>query len=265
MNQILDRIVESKKREVRCKKQERPLSELLSVIQGLPAPRLFFEDLIHEKAVAIIAEIKRASPSAGILRQDFDPVSIAKTYKKNGARAISILTEEKYFNGKLSYLNQVRKEVNLPLLRKDFVLDPYQVVEARAAGADAVLLILSILSKEQGFELVVTTREFKLDLLVEVHTAEELQRALSYGCRVIGINNRNLTTFEVDLNTTERLFSAIPKEVVVISESGIKQKQDVEKLGQLGVDAVLIGETLMRQKDVGAALRQFSGVPKWSR
>lgn len=265
MVSILAEIIKNKKREVKRKKKEIPISELLFMIQSLPLPCSFTKGLNHDNTVAIIAEIKKSSPSAGILRQHFNPVSIAKSYEKNGARAISILTEENFFGGNLKILNKVREEIKLPLLRKDFIIDPYQVIESRANGADAVLLILGILSETQCAELVVATRELKLNLLVEVHTAKELERALNYGFSLIGINNRNLNTFEVNLNTTEKLVSVVPKDVILVSESGIKNKKDIEKLGQLGVDAVLIGETIMRQDDVGAAVKQFVGVPKWSR
>jgi indole-3-glycerol phosphate synthase len=262
---ILDKIIRNKKEEVTRNKNELPISELLTRIQSLPTPVSLSNGLNHENRVAIMAEIKQASPSVGILRKDFDPVSIAKSYEKCGAGALSILTDVNFFKGKLEYLTQVRPQVKLPLLRKDFIIDPYQVVEARAFCADAILLILGLLSKMQCGEIAVATREFKLDLLVEVHTADELERALGYGFSLIGINNRNLNTFEVDLKTTEKLLAAVPKDVLVVSESGIKKKEDIEWLGQLGVDAVLIGEAFMRQADVGAALKQFVGVPKWSR
>ncbi len=262
---ILDTIIENKKEEVHRQKKAVPVTRLIDLSQNLPAPRSFCNCLDAQTTVAIIAEIKRASPSAGLLRADFDPVFIAQSYEKNGASALSILTDERFFKGKLEYINHVRQHVEIPILRKDFIIDPYQVVEARAFGADVILLIMGALSKAQCLELVATAHELNLGTLVEVHCREELNTALSCDFRVIGINNRNLRTLEVDLNTTERLLAHIPGQVKVVSESGIKNKKEIERLGQLGVDAVLIGESLMRQSDIGAALKQFVGVPKWSR
>ncbi|MFQ5822977.1 MAG: indole-3-glycerol phosphate synthase TrpC [bacterium] len=265
MNSVLEKIIKNKKREVKQRKKEVPIARLFELIQNLPTHDYFSKGLYDSGTVEIIAEIKKSSPSAGLLRQNFDPISIAKSYEINGAWAISILTDEKFFKGNLKCLYQVRQVVKLPLLRKDFIIDPYQAIEARAYGADAILLILRILSKMQCIELEMATREINLDILVEVHTIEELERALSYGFSFIGINNRNLNTFEVNFKTTEKLLAALPKDVIVVSESGIKKKEDIQRLGQIGVDAVLIGEAFMRQADIGAALKQFVGVPKWSR
>lgn len=265
MVDLLSKIIDNKKVEVRRRKKEIPASTLFGVIETLNAPKGFSAVLKGHPQVALIAEIKKSSPSAGLLRRDFDPAAIAKCYESNGAKAVSVLTDEHFFHGQLEHLAQVREEINLPLLRKDFMIEPYQVIEARASGADAILLISCVLSESQCLELAAAARELKLDLLVEVHTPEALARALSNGFRLIGINNRNLQTFQVDLATTERLMLLIPKDVTVVSESGIKDRNDVERLGEMGVDAVLVGERLMRQADVGVAVREVVGVRKWLR
>ncbi|NIR51931.1 indole-3-glycerol phosphate synthase TrpC [candidate division KSB1 bacterium] len=265
MASILDKIVEHKKQELKKLKRETPVSKLFARVQTLPAPKPFSSALKTQSTVAIIAEVKKASPSAGCLREDFDPVAIATGYEKNGASAVSVLTDERFFEGSLVHLQRIREQVQLPILRKDFMLDPYQIVEARAYGADTILLILGMLSDRQCSELVAAAREFKLDILAEVHTAADLERTLATGLTCIGINNRNLKTSEVDLNTTTSLIGGIPKEVTVVSESGIKHRNDIERVAQSGVDAVLVGETLMRQPDVGLAVRQFLGAQKWSR
>ncbi len=265
MDNILDNIVKNKKAEITRSKKAVRVTELFKLIKNSPPPRAFAERLPDKTSVSIIAEIKKSSPSAGIIRQNFDPVSIAKRYEENGACAISVLTDEKYFNGHIDYLNLVRKKVQLPLLRKDFIIDPYQVIQSRSFGADAILLIIGLLSRLQCDEIVHTANEYQLDCLGEVHTAEELEIALKYGFKLIGINNRNLKTFNVDIKTTELLIASIPDNVIVVSESGIKNKENIQRLGKVGVDAVLIGEALMRQPDEGAALKNLMGVSKWSR
>lgn len=196
--------------------------------------------------LAVIGEIKKASPSAGLIAEAFDPVGIAKNYEGTGAAAISVLTDEKFFQGSLSYLAEVRSAVSLPLLRKDFMIDEIQIAEAAANGADAVLLIVAALEQKQLIDLASAATKFQLDALVEVHTLEEMDRALDAGAKIIGINNRDLTTFEVDLGVTESLSEQVPNDVVLVSESGIKSADDVARLKTCGVDAILVGEALMR-------------------
>ena len=196
--------------------------------------------------LAAIGEIKKASPSAGVIAESFDPVAIARDYASGGAAAISVLTDETFFQGNLKDLENVRTSVSLPVLRKDFILDEIQIAQARAAGADAVLLIVAALEDKQLRALLTAALKYQLDALVEVHTFEELVRALDAGVEVIGINNRDLTTFEIDLSVTEKLSEEVPNELVLVSESGIKSSADVERIKACGVDAILVGEALMR-------------------
>lgn len=211
----------------------------------------------EEGKLALIAEIKKASPSAGVIVESFDPVAIAKNYARAGVDAISILTDERFFQGHLDYLNAVRAVVPQPLLRKDFILDPLQIMEAAAAGADAILLIVAALSDDELRTLLETAGLYQLDALVEVHTLAELDRALETDARLIGINNRNLATFEVDLAITEQLSEQVPNEIVLVSESGIRTAEDLARIKACGVDAVLIGEALMRGQ--GALLQRNGG------
>ena len=194
----------------------------------------------------MIAEVKKASPSAGVIAEAFDPIEIAKNYERSGANAISVLTDTKFFQGKLQDLADVRRAVSVPLLRKDFILDEIQITESAANGADAILLIVAALKQEQFVDLLSATATYELDALVEVHTRQELSRALDAGAKIIGINNRNLATFDVDLAVTEELCREVPDEIVLVSESGIKTTQDVGRMKACGVDAVLVGEALMR-------------------
>ena len=204
---------------------------------------------------AIIAEIKKASPSAGVIARSFDPMAIGENYERAGADAISVLTDRQFFQGDLAYLNQVRGTVSLPLLRKDFILDEVQIAEATAAGADAILLVAAALGQNELVNLTNATRKYRLDALVEVHTMAELDRALAAGARLIGINNRDLATFEVDLAVTEKLSEQVPDDVLLVSESGIKTAADVARLRACGVDAILVGEALMRGETSIAELR----------
>ena len=196
--------------------------------------------------LAVIAEIKQASPSAGVITQSFNPVEIAKNYERAGANAISVLTDRKFFQGELKYLADVRAAVSLPLLRKDFIWDRTQIAESAANGADAILLIVTALTQDQLVRLLKTTNEYHLHALVEVHSGDELHRALEAGAQIIGINNRNLATFEVDLEVTEKLCREVPDQIILVSESGIKTPRDVARLKACGVDAILVGEALMR-------------------
>ncbi|HEY2140209.1 MAG TPA: indole-3-glycerol phosphate synthase TrpC [Chthoniobacterales bacterium] len=199
-----------------------------------------------EGQLALIAEVKKASPSAGVIVESFNPVTIAKNYARAGVEAISVLTDEQFFQGHLSYLGKIRDVVRQPLLRKDFILDPLQIMEGAAAGADAILLIVAALTQDQLNFLLETAATYQLDALVEVHSLAELDRALDTSAQLIGINNRNLATFEVDLGVTESLSEEVPEEIVLVSESGIKTAEDLARIKACGVDAVLIGEALMR-------------------
>jgi len=217
--------------------------------------RSFQRALRREDRMALIAEIKRASPSAGVIRQDFQPTLLARGYERGGADALSVLTDSRFFQGELKYLLQARSATSLPCLRKDFIIHEYQIWEARLAEADAVLLIVAALKREELVRFMDIAHEAELDVLMEVHDEEELKVALDVGAPVIGINNRNLQTFKTDLTTTEKLASKIPKEVTLVSESGITTAEDVKRMKACGAHAVLVGESLMRQPDVENAAR----------
>jgi indole-3-glycerol phosphate synthase len=207
----------------------------------------------------IVAEVKRSSPSQGVIRDDFDPVAIARDFSANGASALSVLTEEKFFHGNLAFLEAIKETVAPPLLRKDFTLDPYHLIEARAFGADAALLIVALLDAQTLNELLAHARELSLDALVEVHTEGELETALKAGARLIGINNRNLKTFEVKLETAERLLPLVPPGVAVVCESGFHHRRDLDRIEALGAHAFLVGEALMRAPEPGKKLRELLG------
>ena len=253
---MLDKIVADKKEELKQRKKAVPVSELESRI-AQRAGTLDFANALKEEGVSIIAEVKRASPSRGVLRHDFSPVALARTYADNGAAAISVLTESKYFQGNLDHLSEIREEVKIPLLRKDFIFDPYQVYESRAYGADALLLIVAILEQEQLDELSTLSHELGLSCLVEVHNESEVDRALRSGARIIGINNRDLKTFQVDIGTTQRLRALIPEDRIVVSESGISSRRDIDNLKRWGVNAALVGEALITAGDIAAKMREL--------
>jgi indole-3-glycerol phosphate synthase len=212
--------------------------------------------------VTLLAEIKRRSPSAGEIRPDVDPVEVARAYRAGGAAALSVLTDEEFFGGRLDDLRQVRAAVDLPVLRKDFVLDPVQVWEARAAGADAILLIVRILDEARLRELYGVATALGMGVLVEVHDARELELALAMGARLIGVNNRDLDTFRTDLSLSFELAQRVPGEITLVAESGIRSSEEVRRLGDAGVDAVLVGESLMRQEDLGSAAAALVGHPR---
>lgn len=256
---ILDRIVAAKAEEVARRKDRVPLGELEERARQAPPVRPFAGALRGER-VAVIAEVKRASPSKGILAPDFDPVRTAGAYARGGAAAVSVLTDEPFFGGSLEFLPRVRDVFPGPLLRKDFITDPYQVVEARAWGADALLLIASVLDRPRLADLLALTREWGMEALVEVHTAGEVERSLAAGARVVGINNRDLRTFHTDLAVTEELAALVPADVILVSESGIGSREDVERVARAGIDAILVGESLMRQGDPEGLLRDMAGV-----
>jgi indole-3-glycerol phosphate synthase len=226
----------------------------------MPQARDFVQALDHAGSVSVIAEVKKASPSAGVIRADFDPVAIARIYATHGSAAISVLTDAEYFKGSLDYLMAVRTAVTVPLLRKDFILERYQLLEARVAGADAVLLIAECLPGKSLEDLHRQATELGLHTLVELHDPEQLSRVLDTGCRVIGINNRDLRTFHTGLEQTLELLPRIPTDRLVVSESGIGSRHDVERLGKAGVKAVLVGESLMRAGDIGLALDRLRGI-----
>ena len=255
---ILDRIIADKKEELKDTKIRVPLSELKARIKDAPPVRDFAAAINDPGNVSIIAEVKKASPSKGLIRADFDPVGIARTYEENGAKAISVLTESRYFQGSLSFLSEIRKKVGLPLLRKDFIFDEYQVYEARVNGADAFLLIAVCLEKQLMGDLYHLGKELGMEALAETHDEEDLEKVLGLPFRVIGINNRDLKTFNVDIKTTERLIKGIPKDKVVVSESGISTVGDMRFLQGIGAGAALIGEALMREKDFGSILRELA-------
>ncbi len=249
---LLDEIMAWKRQEVAKVKRERPLATLRALAATVPKP-LDFAAALRAPGVSLIAEVKRASPSRGLLCHDFDPERLARTYVTHGAAAISVLTDARFFQGKLEHLTQVKETVvaqgrPIPVLRKDFIFDPYQVWEARVAGADAILLIVAVLGERDLRDLLAETRRLGMEALVEVHNEQELARALTAGARIVGINNRDLRTFTVDLGVTERLRPLVPPDIVVVSESGIHTPEDVKRLAALGVDAILVGEAFVRAK-----------------
>ncbi len=255
---ILDRIVQAKRREVTRLRESGSLDAMQKAALDTPPPR-DFRAALESAPCAIIAEVKRSSPSKGRIREDFDPLAIASLYEENGAVAISVLTDETFFEGKKTYLSEIREQVSLPLLRKDFIIDPYQVCETRIIGADAVLLIAAILEGAKLDYMIEMAESLGLAPLVEVHSQEELERALAAGAGIIGINNRNLTTFATDLRTTLELVSRIPEGKMAISESGIEGRGEIEELMKKRIHVFLVGETLMRAPDVGAKLRELLG------
>lgn len=257
MKMILDKIIETKQEEVSRLKQKTSVAQLQDIIAGL-APCRDFRNALVEDACNIIAEVKCASPSRGRLIVSFDPVRLAHIYEKNGAAAVSVLTDEKYFMGHNEHLIQIKQHVTLPLLRKDFILDALQVYETRAIGADAVLLIARLLG-ERLAELLALAKQIGLSPLVEVHTEKELESALTAGAEIIGINNRNLDTFATDIETARRLKPFIPEGKIVVAESGIRRRQDIERLMDAGIRAFLIGEHLVTAADAGKKLREFKG------
>jgi len=258
---FLDRIVATKQEEVALLRESVSIAELERRIADMPAC-LGFERALsagRKRPMGLIAEVKKASPSKGLIREDFEPVSLAAQYERAGADCISVLTDVQYFQGANDYLTRVRQAVNVPLLRKDFTIDPLQIYEARAIGADAILLIAAILTTAQMREFQTIARSIGLDVLIEVHDREELERVLELAPSMVGINNRNLKTFVTDLKTTEELAAYIPAGVTVVSESGISQAAEIDWLRSVGSHAVLVGEHFMRQPDVSEAVHGLLG------
>lgn len=267
MANILDKIIADKRQEVRSRQSRTSLDELKQQIRSMPRCRNFYRAVTrpNRRGINVIAEVKKASPSAGLIREDFDPVKIAQTYEKCGADAISVLTDEKYFQGRLEYISQIRQEVDLPVMRKDFLIDLWQVYESRAAGADAILLIAEALRPSDLMDMMIAAAELTLTVLLEVHQADSLLEVRSMigfpkkGYSVLGINNRDLTTMQVDLNTTGRLAGLLDNRDELVTESGIKTRADVEKLMSVGVRAVLIGQTLCEHPDIEEKFTELFG------
>jgi indole-3-glycerol phosphate synthase len=255
---ILDKIIADKRAEVERRRLQKSLEQLKQEVRSKSKCRNFYKAVTkpNRRGINVIAEVKKASPSAGVIREDFDPVNIARTYQKCGADAISVLTDEKYFQGRLEYVSQIKEAVELPILRKDFIVDLWQVYESRVAGADAILLIAEALKPGELMDLMIAAAEQTLTVLLEVHRADTLLTVRSMigfpkkGYSVLGINNRNLTTMEVDLNTTSRLAGLLDNKKELVAESGIKTHDDVEKLISVGVRAVLIGQTLCQSPNI---------------
>ncbi|WP_341702762.1 indole-3-glycerol phosphate synthase TrpC [Ferrovibrio sp.] len=258
MSDVLARICADKRAHIaRCKTQS-PFATLDAQARTTPAPRGFLQalqDAVAAGRYGLIAEIKKASPSKGLIRPDFDPPALARAYASGGATCLSVLTDEPYFQGSDDYLRQVRATVDLPVIRKDFMLDPYQVAEARALGADCILLIMAALEDAQAAELEAAAGDYGLDVLVEVHDAPEMDRALKLKSPLLGVNNRNLKTLTVDIATTEELAARVPRGKLLVSESGLYSKADLDRMAACGARCFLVGESLMRQPDVEAATR----------
>ncbi len=258
MSDILAAILARKVEEVAQRRLARPLAELRAIGADQMPPRGFVAAIqrrIDAGEAAVIAEVKKASPSKGLIRKDFDPAAIARSYEAGGAACLSVLTDVDFFQGSDAYLGEARDACTLPVLRKDFVIDAYQVHEARAIGADCILLIVAALDDGPLVELSTLAMELGMDVLVEVHDIDELERALQTGCALIGVNNRNLRTFDVSLDTTLALKDAVPRDRILVTESGIATRDDVARMRAAGIDAFLVGESFMRATDPGAALQ----------
>jgi len=262
VNNVLRRICDDKQNHIAARKQVRGLDDLFRAAKTAPPPRGFLQKLraIHEGGRhALIAEVKKASPSKGLIREDFYPVEIARAYERGRAACLSVLTDGPYFQGKDDYLTVARAAVTLPVLRKDFMLDPYQVVESRTLGADCILLIMAVLDDGQAGELESVAQDLGMDTLVEVHDEAELDRALALCSPLIGVNNRNLKTFKTDLATTEKLAARLPQERFLVSESGLYTSADLDRMADAGAKAFLVGESLMRERDIEAATKKLLG------
>ena len=257
---VLKKILARKHEEVAERRRALPFSELENRANAQTPARDFVDAIVHKidsGEPAVIAEVKKASPSKGVIRANFDPTAIAASYQRGGAACLSVLTDVDFFQGSDAYLQQARAACQLPVLRKDFTVDPYQVIEARALGADCILLIVAALSDDQLDELSDVALQWGLDVLVEVHDREELERAIPLGNRLLGINNRDLHTFDVTLNTTIELLDDLPDDMIVVSESGVHTRDDVALLRQHGVNAFLVGEAFMRAPDPGTELKRL--------
>jgi indole-3-glycerol phosphate synthase len=264
---ILDKIIADKKAEVSYRRSQKSLEQLKEEVRSKPKCRNFYKAVTkpNSRGINVIAEAKKASPSAGLIREDFDAVTIAQTCEKCGADAVSVLTDEKYFQGRLEYINQIKQVVDLPVLRKDFIIDLWQVYESRAAGADAILLIAEALKPGELMDLMIAAAELTLTVLLEVHQADTILAVRSLigfpkkGYSILGINNRDLTTMQVDLNTTSRLAELFDNKNELVAESGIKSRADVEKLKSAGVRAVLVGQVLCESPDIEKKFKELFG------
>ena len=254
---VLSEILAAKRTEVDCARNRIPNAEMEKRIADLPPARDFHAALTAAARPSLIAEVKKASPSKGVIREDFAPVEIARVYAAGGAACLSVLTDEQYFGGHLSFLAAIRSSVELPLLRKDFIIDDYQILESRAAGADAILLIVAALTVTEIEWMLVGSRALGMAAIVEVHDSDELEIAISTSARIIGINNRDLHTFRTTLNVTEELVPRIPGDRIIVSESGIYTRADVDRLARAGVHAILVGESLMREPDIAVKMREL--------
>ncbi|MDP2913237.1 MAG: indole-3-glycerol phosphate synthase TrpC [Candidatus Omnitrophota bacterium] len=254
---ILSRIIEYKRRVVEEAKRSKPQDALFKEVKNICVRSAFKKNISRPHHINLIAEIKKASPSKGIIRGDFNPVKIAITYQANGASAISVLTDERFFEGNLEYIKKVKECTSIPVLRKDFIIDEYQIYESVAAGADAIILIAELLSTDEMTKMHGIASSFGLDVLVEAHNEEDVEKALAAGALIIGINNRDLHNFKVDLNVTQKLVRHIPQHKIKVSESGIKSYEDVMFLKSLGVNAVLIGEAFMEADDIAMKMREI--------
>jgi len=255
MNNVLSLILESKKKKVEVLKKNR--AGLVSLAKNAPKPNSLVRAIKREGKISLIVEIKQASPSRGIIRKDFNHLELASALKEAKVNALSVLTEEEFFLGKINYISDIRPQVSLPILRKDFIIDEVQILESRAAGADAILLIARLLEAEQFSRLFNVAKELGMDVVVEVHNEKELKKIMSFSPQIIGINNRNLHTLKVDLTKTEKLIPFIPKDSVVVSESGVNTLKDVLWLKGLGVDAVLVGSAIMAVADIGQKIKEL--------
>ncbi len=261
MSDFLNTIRRLKEEEIAVLEEERPIGILKTVIRDLPLPR-DFQGALRKSGIALIAEVKKSSPSAGIIAGELNPAAIAREYEAGGASAISVLTESTYFGGDLADLTAVKEAVEIPVLRKDFIIDPYQIYEARAGGADAILLIAELLDRDQLADYLGLTHDLGMACLVESHSGEELEKAIISGAEIIGVNNRNLKTLEVDIDTSIQLIPLIPPDRIRVSESGIKSVEDVESVLKAGADAILVGETLVRSKSPSLKIGQLIS-PTW--
>jgi indole-3-glycerol phosphate synthase len=258
---ILDKILEHKVQETAACKLKKPFEHVQAMMTEAASPR-DFAGALRRETVALIAEVKKASPSKGILIENFDPLAIATAYAQNGAAAISVLTDERFFQGNIRYLQVIRQRVDVPLLCKEFVIDPYQVYEARAYGADAVLLIVMALDDAQLADLHAHIIGLGMAALVETHNEDELERALKIGAKLVGVNNRDLKTFQEDLTLTERLAAFVPQDVTLVAESAIRSVADVQRMGKAGAHAVLVGEGLVKAANMAQMVRDFSSQPR---
>lgn len=257
---ILDKIINNTREDLERKKSQQSLSEIRKLAELQTAKRLSFAKALQRQETNIIAEVKKASPSKGVICQSFEPVAIAREYQQGGAAAISVLTNERFFQGSIQFLDDIAKAVSLPLLRKDFIIDAYQIYSAKAHSASAILLLVVALNYSQLCDYLALAHELGMDALVEVHNQDELETAVVSGANIIGVNNRDLTTFETSLETSLQLAPNMPAKCICVSESGLRTREDIEQLEKAGFDAFLIGETLMRQKDRPGYLKKLRGV-----